>query len=62
VAAHDDDRVRVDVSFNPEVLRDPRLAARIQCVLPLTEHIDRSSHGARFFESGLLGDSSSSRA
>jgi hypothetical protein len=46
VAAHDDDRVRVGVSFNPEALRDLRLKERIQCVLPLSERIDCSGHSA----------------
>src|SRR5439155_4270967 len=46
VAAHDDDRVRVGVSFNPEALPDLRREERIQCVLPLSERIDCSSHGA----------------
>ena len=46
VATHDDDRVRVGVRFNPEALPDLRLEKRIQCVLPLSERIDCSSHRA----------------
>ena len=48
MAARDDDRMRVRVSFDTEALTDLRFEECIECILPLSERIDFSSHRASF--------------
>jgi hypothetical protein len=55
VAAHNDDRVRVGVSFNPEARRGVRLEERIQCVLPCPSGSMRQPWRVPF-ELDLLGN------